>query len=301
MPYCQWTRSPLRTCRAARARLIYQDVDADVAYQQGDILQRHAGANVGRPSLLCIITADCDLAQDKYGDRITCLEVLPASDYLQEVWSAHESKRVFDRALEKALSALNKALEEKGLGQLTPGELVTWVEASSPENIVSAAGINNSSAAEARAALECVGVYQKTCATKPRTRLRKLWDAIGWNDKQRNVAIGNVLNTRFSPGDIFFLPGPPRLKALGLVVRLRNFHAVSAEELHTSEWNARLSDMETTYYRVARLSDGVRFSLIQKMAHLFSRIGLTDDFETEAELEARMAADEFRQIISERI
>lgn len=249
------------------------------------------------PSLLCIVTADCDLAQDKFGDRISCLEVLPALDYLREVWCAHESKRVFDRALSKALSALNKALEGNALGQLAPTELVTWTHASTPENIVSAVGINYASAVEVRTALECVGVYQETYATEPAVRLRKLWDAIGWNEKQRNAAIGNVLNTRFSPGDIYFLPGPPQLKSLGLVVRLRHFHAVLPEELHASEWAARLSNLDNAYYRLARLSDGVRFSLIQRMANLFSRIGLTEYFETEADLEAAMAADEFRRVM----
>ncbi|MCA1600258.1 MAG: hypothetical protein LC776_00970, partial [Acidobacteria bacterium] len=136
---------------------------------------------------------------------------------------------MFERALSKALIALNEELERRGIGKLAPADLLSWLADSSAETIVAAACVPKGSAQELQPALHCVHTYLGAEAAKPPVRLRRVWDAAGWNEKQRNGAIDSVLNTRSSPGDIYFLPGPPELKSLGLVVRLRNFYAIARD------------------------------------------------------------------------
>jgi hypothetical protein len=89
------------------------------------------------------------------------------------------------------------------------------------------------------------------------------------------------------------LPELPRQSGLGFVVMLRSMWSIMSPDLYPTEQDARINDRPDAFHRVGRLNDGIRFSITQKMAFLFSRIGMPKTFESACETAAELTAEEF--------
>src|SRR5712672_1863918 len=69
---------------------------ADEPVRQGDLLLSR-DPNTGHIADLCIvITADCDIAHQKFGKQLACLRVAPLRDYFRTDWAGRKLRRSFD-------------------------------------------------------------------------------------------------------------------------------------------------------------------------------------------------------------
>jgi hypothetical protein len=89
--------------------------------------------------------------------------------------------------------------------------------------------------------------------------------------------------------DFFLLP-ELGASGVGYVALLRFIRTVHADEVFTSDVDARVSG-KPKLHRVGRLTDGIRFAVTQKLAFLFSRIGLPTHYEDACKSAAALAAD----------
>ncbi|MNN99507.1 hypothetical protein D3C81_2191680 [compost metagenome] len=63
--------------------------------------------------------------------------------------------------------------------------------------------------------------------------------------------------------------------------------------MYLTEQDARINDRPDAFHRLGRLNDGIRYSITQKLAFLFSRIGMPKTFESACEAAAELAFEEF--------
>jgi len=105
----------------------------------------------------------------------------------------------------------------------------------------------------------------------------------------------SVVREAFSTGgfpDFFFLPELPGQDSKGFIVLLRDVSSISMDHIVRSERHAKLANKLDAPHRVGRLSDRLRFAISQKLAFLFSRIGLDTTFESACEETAEILAAE---------
>jgi hypothetical protein len=74
---------------------------------------------------------------------------------------------------------------------------------------------------------------------------------------------------------------------------LRSMWTIMAPDLYLTEQDARIHDRPDAFHRLGRLNDGIRFSITQKLAFLFSRIGMPKTFESACETAAELMVEEF--------
>lgn len=66
-----------------------------------------------------------------------------------------------------------------------------------------------------------------------------------------------------------------------------------ASDLYFTEQDARIYDRPDAFHRLGRLDDSIRFSITQKMAFLYSRIGMPTTFESACETALELTLEEF--------
>jgi hypothetical protein len=82
--------------------------DADEPVRQGDLLLARDPKS-GRIEDLCtVITADCDIAHQKFGKQLACLRVASLRDYLRTDWAERKLRRSFDTETEKIRAQVQK-------------------------------------------------------------------------------------------------------------------------------------------------------------------------------------------------
>ncbi len=113
-------------------------------------------------------------------------------------------------------------------------------------------------------------------------------------NKKINVGsyLGGALHHRSIPSEYMFLPSMPRSQTIGFVAQLRDIRAIRIEDVFKTFIDARISGRAgTAQIRIGRLSDALRFALAQRVVRLFSRIGMTEQFEADATVAAELVVD----------
>ena len=67
---------------------------------------------------------------------------------------------------------------------------------------------------------------------------------------------------------------------------------IMSSDLFLTELEARIHDRPQAFHRLGRLHDGVRFAIAQRLAFLFSRIGLPPEYEAACEASTDILVDE---------
>ena len=286
--------------RASQPRF-FADVTDDDDLCQGDVV--HALGSDGQVARIAmIVTADCDIAQNKSGNEITLLQIVSADNYIRKTWAPLEIDRITKRQIETCLPELNAAIVKRDatLSELTGEMLVDWLASSMPEQILLAAGVPSASRHKLQQSLECLRTaLHLTSDLDDWDTLKRMWTVLGTPSKSIKARIGDILHSGRGPGDVYFLPYLPDLNDIGYVIRLRRFESVERSSIYRSRTDARIGNSPGAYYRTSRLRDGIRFSVVQRMAILFSRIGLPEEFEDETGLASEMIVSSIHSEICE--
>lgn len=269
---------------------VFVEDGADV--RQGDIICRRAEKDV---RFGFILTADCDIAQRKNNDRFTWLEIIPAHKYLEFHWATDQLRRILDRHGKIACEGINAIIKrsENQFSELTPSSLSAWLDTSSPEEILSAV-----SQGTAKADTKLLNVLRAVRIAKPHNdgaiclrRLREAWSLLGRDRKSQQSAMREAFDSERGFPDHVLVPDLPSVTGYGFVILLRHIESLSGTELFRSEADARINGQPQSFYRIGRFSDSLRHSVAQKLAFLFSRIGMTTDYEDSCSLATELAID----------
>ena len=265
--------------------------------RQGDIIRKINPGTGETERLGIVITADCDIAQKKAGERYTWLEILPMTDYIQGPWAETQLRKLAEKRSKAICEYLNNQIRkiEPALTPLTHDSLVQWLrEKSADEILVSVTG--QIPAADGKALTDLQGFALTVCGKGNESafeRLKAAWTLFGLHVNRQEECVRNAFKDGGGFQDYFVLPELPRHNGIGFVVMLRSMWTIMAHDLYCTEQDARIHDQPDAFHRLGRLNDGIRFSITQKLAFLFSRIGMPKAFESACETAAELAMEEF--------
>jgi hypothetical protein len=231
-----------------------------------------------------VLTADCDIAQGKAGDHFTYLEVVQAETYLERVWAPAQLRRLIDKQSKHCAEQLSGVMKRSGLDlSLTPQQLIAWVSDSSPENIVARINLTGKPL-EPRCRTALSGLHIVMNAPSDASYMRRLMDfrsTIGDSSEKIKKSIAEAFQGEKGFPDFFLLPELPGQAGYGFAVMLRSIRSVESRYLYHTALDARIDGAPEAFWRAGRLDDGVRFAITQKLAFLFSRIGMPEHYENE--------------------
>lgn len=265
--------------------------------RQGDVIRQVNPASGTTVRLGMVITADCDIAWKKTGGRYTWLEILPMSAYIEGPWAQDQLRKLSEKKSSGVCDTLNGQLRKRTpeLTALTHKSLVDWLHLKSAEEILTAVS-GTAPAPDAKPLRELKGfahLVDSDPSKTPMTKLKAAWEVFGTDEKNQREAVRTAFKDTGGFQDYFVLPELPRMPGFGFVVMLRAMETIMPPDLYLSEQDARIDDRPHAFHRLGRLSDGVRFAITQKLAFLFSRIGMPTTFETACAAATDLMVEEF--------
>lgn len=261
---------------------------------QGDIICK---PSIGpeRPRWGFIVTADCDIAQDKAGARLSYLEIVTVHDFLEHVWSAEVLKKQRSNFLNEAAARTSQAAQalDPGFNALSSEDLLDWLTETSRTEIVSALQVPTKKQKQHLEALEKVelafGIRSEQKSALQ--RLRQVWALQGAGEKTMLGRLEQALDYNQAT-DFHLVPAIPGSEPLGYVVLLREISSIPHENILASALDLQIDGNEEGYYVAGSSTDNLRYAISQKMAFLFSRIGMSDDYESQCGIVKQLALDE---------
>ena len=275
----------------------FTQIEETEEIRQGDIIRKLNSRTGEVEKLGVVITADCDIAQRKASERYTWLEILPMTAYVEGPWALEQLRKLSEKRSRIVCDFLNAQIRRQhpGLEALTHDSLVHWVQNKTAEEIwVSVVG--QVSPPDNRHLCELKGFQLTVCVDEkksPLARLKEAWIFFNINELKQQELVRNAFKDSGGFQDYFVLPELPQQTGIGFIVLLRSMGTIMANELYFSEQNARIYDRPDAFHRLGRLNDSIRFSITQKLAFLFSRIGMPTTFESACEIATELMVEEF--------
>ncbi|MNO39376.1 hypothetical protein D3C76_295060 [compost metagenome] len=275
----------------------FKQIDDTEEVRQGDIIRQLNPKNGLTERLGIVITADCDIAQKKNGERYTWLEIVPMAAYVEGPWAQEQLRKLSEKRSKGVLDYLNAQIRKRdpSLTALTHEALVLWLRSKSAEEIL--ASTTGKSPAAGDKQLSDLQAFALTVSSDENesafSRLKGAWTLYGTDEKSQQDSVRNAFKDSGGFQDYFVLPELPRETGLGFVVMLRSMWSLMANDLYLTEQDARINDRPDAFHRLGRLNDGIRFSITQKLAFLFSRIGMPTTFESACETAAELTVEEY--------
>jgi hypothetical protein len=222
----------------------FTPIDDTDEVRQGDIIRRLNPKSGQAETLGIVITADCDIAQKKAGDRYTWLEILPMAAYIEGPWAQEQLRKLSEKRAKAICEYLNGQIRklQLDLAPLTHESLVQWLRSKSAEDILlSATGQvpdkNSKQLRDLQGFALTVNGDEKRSAF---TRLKDAWALFGVDERSQQESLRNAFKDGGGFQDYFVLPELPRQSGLGFVVMLRSMSTLMAPELYLSEQDARM-------------------------------------------------------------
>ncbi|HFL7937961.1 TPA: hypothetical protein ACG5DM_000961 [Pseudomonas putida] len=272
-------------------------IDDTEEVRQGDIIRQLNPKNGLTERLGIVITADCDIAQKKNGQRYTWLEIVPMAAYVEGPWAQEQLRKLSEKRSKGVLDYLNAQIRKRdpSLTALTHEALVLWLRSKSAEEILASTTGKSPTAGEKQLRdLQAFALTVSSDETESAfSRLKGAWTLYGTDEKSQQDSVRNAFKDSGGFQDYFVLPELPRETGLGFVVMLRSMWSLMANDLYLTEQDARINDCPDAFHRLGRLNDGIRFSITQKLAFLFSRIGMPTTFESACETAAELTVEEY--------
>lgn len=273
----------------------FTQIDDMEEVRQGDIIRKLNPKTGEVEKLGIVITADCDIAQKKAGDRYTWLEIVPMTAYVEGPWAQEQLRKLSEKRAKGICEHLNGQIrkQKSGLTALTHASLMQWLRSNTAEEVMASA-TGKAPAADDKQLRDLQGFALTVSTDETQSalcRLKAAWTLFGVDEKGQQESVRNA----FKDGgfqDYFVLPELPRQAGLGFVVMLRSMWTIMAPDLYLTEQDARIHDRPDAFHRLGRLNDGVRFSITQKLAFLFSRIGMPKTFESACETATELTVEE---------
>ncbi len=243
-----------------------------------------------------LLTADCDIDKRKFGEYLNYLGIVTAAEYLDKVWAAAEIVRIRSANENKAINMIHSVdrTRDPSVQKLQPAELLEWIRLDGPELITRSVGISGKrKAKELILALELfeLAADDKNFTSGSLARLRKCWTRLGRKSSETKGSLRAALNSRQMRSDCVLVPPLPGESELAFVVLLRDIRQIREEEVFPSDLDLRIAGASAGMFRVGRFSDTIRHAIAQSFGSLYSRIGMTQEFEEGCDEAAELLAE----------
>lgn len=274
----------------------FKSISDDDEIRQGDIIRKLDMTSMPRTTYGFILTADCDIAQRKAGERYTWLQILPVAEYIDGPWAREQLKKLSEKHAKNLCDYLNAQIKkvDASLLPLNPEKLADWLAINSPQEILTAV-TGAADKPDPKTLQKMTGLAEALKAGEEESslsRLKQCWLHFGTDAQKQRDALRSAFSSSGGFQDFFVIPELPKTNGYGFVVMLRSISTVMASELYLTEQDARIQGDPNAFHRLGRLHDGIRFAIAQKVAFLFSRIGLPKSFESACEAATEMLIDE---------
>lgn len=257
--------------------------ESAVAVRQGDILMRREPSSGAVLESCLVITADCDISKSKFGNRLACLRIDLLHDYVRTDWARGKFNKLLAVDTERVKSQLAKwhTLKLGRASNLTAKGAEDWIRRESTESICDSLEVPmddrkklTTSIDTYRAALiasdACANAdFLTRLVTFKATSARKAIDAC------LKETLTQAQNESL-PDDVFLLPSIPHVDKGAALVKLRELIAVDFDLI---KYRATEADASEHYLRTGRLQPTLKYSISQKFGALYSKIGLSSEFE----------------------
>jgi hypothetical protein len=261
---------------------------------QGDIIYKPpAGTEEARWGF--ILTADCDIAKDKSNARLSFLEIVSAQVYLERIWSSEVLRKARSKYLDEAASLISSAAQsvDEAFEPISPEQLLVWLHDTQRDHITSALQLGGKKKALHLDALEKVELAYgiRTGDKSPLSRLRQIWKLQKVGDKAIASRLEQALDYNQAT-DFHMIPQLPGAEHLGFVVLLREVISISHDSVYPSALALQIAGDYEGYHLAGPSTDNLRYAVSQKLAFLFSRIGMTDEYESQCGIATELTLGE---------
>lgn len=263
------------------AQVEWHTPDPSLPIRQGDILIRRDVATGKVLEALLVITADCDIKQNKYGRHLACLRIMSLDDYVKTVWAERKLKKF---VLEESKTLRSQIAKWHTRVQGSPSSLsieaaVEWVRREDPNAICQALAIPPT---DAKKMLKVVARFQTALATL-QTEDCALSKYVQFRVALTNQALDSCRQEALKqakseplPSDVFLLPGLPQVEEFPCFIMLREIIGIEPNSVHFRTMDAPTNQ---SLLRVGRLLPTFKYAVSQAFGALYSSIGLPPEYE----------------------
>lgn len=280
-----------------------EHVDAALPVRQGDVLKRVRGD--GHITLAIVVTADCDIANKKFGEAgLACVQLDLLADHVLGEHARSLAQGQLKKRFEKAAEWINKRWSQKDPENVALSEehVQAWILASTPEEIEAELSLpvddRKSFIKRESAALRMAqnfidapadrySAIDALCALQAQTTSRSA----------QLKSVFGALNPKDLPLDLFYVSSVPGEPGLGFVAKLRALTFIPFDRSFTSMDAAK--DVENSFVRVGRLGPTFRYALAQQFGMLFARIGMPKAYELDRDAAFGLIADQIKAEMGE--
>ena len=279
------------------------EVAEDEDIRQGDILRVDSDINSKESDAewLVVLTADCDIAQNKHQDIITTVRATSAYRYLSQTYapSALESerKRIANEVLDEIHNMDRK--RDPDVTRMRAETVCQWIKETEAKSIARSFKLRGNSWDKFVNNLEQLALVmdQHVEGGKERGIYIDRFMRLRLLQKRKQDAVTGEFRQMLMNGlgiDRFFVPTLPRVQDIGFVINFRDLESVASNRIFRSEYLWKVSDQDQTgYVRIGRFSDQLRYAIAQRALYVFSRIGLDRKFEVDVEQAVALLASTF--------
>jgi hypothetical protein len=269
-------------------------VEEEIPIRQGDVLSRvHGDAN---SAYLVVVSADCDLAQEKLSDAgVACVPLIQLREYLLLHYGKALARRQLDKRCIELSAWVNKrwSAVDGNHQPLSHDRAISWLSKATVDEISEALALGDDE--KARKYLSGEMTCIKTAARLLDTdgscidALAALQRSKGDRAELIRSQLGK-LDSYQLPLDIFFLTEVPGDSNFGFIAQLRHLAFLPLASVFTSITRAREHD--AAFLRIGRMAPTLKHGLAQQLGALFSRIGYPLEYERNREAAFNVVIDE---------
>lgn len=257
-------------------------VSDETGIRQGDVVKLFGGDKI---SYAVVLTADCDIAQRKTNNRMTIVRAVPVQEFVSKYWAAWELEKNYEKQVKTLLPFLNAKIGilDHNLDALDGERITQWAGKTSPSDIFDIIGLDAAKHSKEFGSLSVISIYARFAAdladVDGLSALSQAFSAMNRSTGDIRERVREALLTSGGFQDYLVIPNLPSTNGDGLVVLMREVMTAPAEDFFKSEYQARVEDSLGCYVRIGRLSDRVKYAVSQRLAFVFSRIGMESEYE----------------------
>lgn len=266
----------------------FQKISEDAPFRQGDILcpchETATFAGLPHGSVAVIITADCDIANDKFGDFLSYLPIVPVEAYLNSFWSRSKLERIVSDACQIVTEHIYRAelKTNREIHRLKESELLEWISERGTSAIISSYEFESSKRKFIEKQFELISTAIENGQNENLAKLMRCWKLKEIDTSQQAIEIKKGVAEITKALSFFLVPEMPESMRFGHVITMRDVRSIHADDVYVSRRalpHHRQDDQ--CMHRIGRFSDQMRFAIAQRFGSLFSRIGLSEEFEAD--------------------
>ncbi|WP_316897865.1 hypothetical protein [Pseudodesulfovibrio indicus] len=261
----------------------WNNVDPMLPVRQGDLLVCRDSSSLQDVEYFLVITADCDINNNKFGRQLACLRVVQLKEYYQSIWAERLLKKAIENADRRILDQVNKwySLAQGSDASISKEALLHWLDTTSHEDIAKALNIDANNREKFYSTLEryhnAILILDNCseCALNVYVEFVSIFDAKRLDDV-RSATVKKMDSNL--PADVFLLPSLSTISDSPAVILLRELIGIPFEKIC---YRARDAVGKNNYIRALRLNPVFKYAVSQAFGHLYSRIGLPEEFENQ--------------------